>query len=45
MSTLTKYDATNIVNNIKSYLISPILDIGGNNGTLSNNIKENKRIK
>jgi len=44
MSTLTKYDAPNIVNNIKNYLISPILDIGGNNGTLSNNIKENNKI-
>jgi hypothetical protein len=44
MSTLTKYDAPNIINNIKNYLISPILDIGGNNGTLSNKIKENNQI-
>ena len=41
MSTLTKYDAPNIVRNIKNYLISPIIDVGGNNGTLANCIKEN----
>lgn len=40
MSTLTKYDAPNIVIKIKKYLISPILDIGGNNGTLSNCLKD-----
>ena len=41
MSTLTKYDSINISKNVNKYLISPILDIGGNNGTLSNELKKN----
>ena len=46
MSTMTKYDAPNIVSNLKNFLQTPVLDIGGNDGTFANeiNIKTNYKV-